>query len=112
MKLTLCALIAGLAIGSAVAADIPKNPCNKPVVPNRMESDSTVKSFTKHMETYKKCISDFVAERREFSEHSTDKAAAAEAHNAAEAAIVEFNNFAKEVNERNDVEQEKNIKKF
>ena len=101
MRLTVFALIAGFTIATAAAADAPKNPCSKPVVPNKMASDTTMKSFNRRMDTYKKCVNEFVAERREFADHATDKAAAAEAYKVAEAAILEFNDFAKELNDRN-----------
>ncbi len=101
MKFAVLTLIAALVTGSAAAADVPKNPCSRPTVPNRQASDSVMKLFNKHMATYKTCISDFVAERRAFAEHSTDTAAAAEAHDAAEAAIVEYNDQIAQVTARN-----------
>ncbi|HSY28053.1 MAG TPA: hypothetical protein VK832_11150 [Burkholderiaceae bacterium] len=101
MKFAVLTLLASLSIGSAAAADAPKNPCNRPVVPNSQASDMVMKAFNKHMETYKTCISDFVAERKAFAEHTKDSAAANEAHDAAEAAIADFNDQIKELNERN-----------
>jgi hypothetical protein len=101
MKFAVLTLIAALSVGSAAAADAPKNPCSRPLVPNRQASDMIMKSFNKHMDVYKACISDFVAERRAFAEHAKDSAAAAEAHDAAEAAIVEYNDQIRELTERN-----------
>ena len=101
MRLTIFVLIVGLTIATTAAADTPKNSCSKPIVPNKMASDTSLKSFNRRMDTYKKCINEFVAERREFADHSTDKAAAAEAYKVAEAAILEFNDLAKELKERN-----------
>lgn len=106
MRLTVFALIAGLTIATAAAADAPKNPCSRPVVPNKMASETSLKSFNRRMDTYKKCINEFAAERREFADHTTDKAAAAEAYKVAEAAILEFNELAKELNDRNAGDQE------
>jgi hypothetical protein len=102
MKFVVAALVASLVAGSAYADDANKHNCQQPPMPNKMASDLVMKSFNKHSETYKKCISDFVAERRAFVEaHSTDVAAAQPAHDAAEAAIVEYNDYIKKLNDRN-----------
>lgn len=101
MKFAVFALVAGIAAGNVMAADAPKNPCSKPVIPNKMASDMVMNSFNKHMTTYKKCINDFVADQRSTAEHSTDPAVASSAHDAAEAAIVEYNQQIKDLNDRN-----------
>jgi hypothetical protein len=106
MKFAAFALIAGITLGNAVAADAPKVPCDRPTIPNKQASDMVMKSFNKHMTVYKKCISDFVADRRAVVDHATDQAVATEAHDAAEAAINEYNEQIKQLNERNGGEPE------
>ena len=101
MKLAILPLIVGMALGNAMAADAPKNPCNRPEIPNRQASDMVMKMFNKHMLEYKKCINDFVVERRAFAEASKDGAASAQAHDAAEAAIAEYNEQIAKLSERN-----------
>jgi hypothetical protein len=103
MKLVVSALFASLFAINAFAEDAPKIPCERPDIPSRMASDLVMKSFNKHSATYKKCISDFVNERRAFvdSHATTDVPAAQAAHDAAEAAIDQYNDFIKQLNERN-----------
>jgi len=97
MKIAAFALITSLTIGNAAAADAPKNPCHKPEVPNRLASDVEKNTFNGHMKMYKKCVDRFVMEQRAFIAGTTDRAAAAEAHDAAEAAIVELNEQIKAI---------------
>ena len=103
MKFAVVALAAGLIAGTAYADDANKHSCQQPPIPGRMASDLVMKSFSKRSETYKKCISDFVAERRTFvdANSKTNVPAAQAAHDAAEAAIVEYNDYIKQLNERN-----------
>lgn len=103
MKFAVIALAASLVASSAFADDANKHSCNQPPMPNKLASDIVMKSFNKHSETYKKCISDFVADRRTFVEahEKTDVPAAQAAHDAAEAAIMEYNDYIKKLNDRN-----------
>jgi len=103
MKLVVTALFASLLAVNAYADDANKSSCERPEMPNKLASDLVMKSFNKRSSTYKKCIADFVAERRAFSQaHSaTDVPAAQAANDAAEAAIVEYNDFIKKLDERN-----------
>ena len=93
MKSKIIILLACILTAHAFAEDAPKNPCEQPVQPNRQASDVVVKSFNKHLAAYNACIKKFVEDMREISKSSTDTVKAQQAHDAAEAAIVEFNAF-------------------
>jgi hypothetical protein len=102
MKFAVVALVASLVAVNAYADDANKHNCQQPPIPGKMASDLVMKSFNKRSDAYKKCINDFVNDRRTFVEaHSTEVAVAQPAHDAAEAAINEYNEYIKNLNERN-----------
>jgi hypothetical protein len=74
----------------------PKHSCAQPADPGRLTSDNQAKQFRKDMDTYRECLSSY----------ATDMRRIAEAHvGAGNAAVEEFNTYAKSVtdkqNERN-----------
>ena len=91
-----------LFVSQAHADDQPKSDCKQPVVPAVDASPLVVKYFYKHMDEYKKCISKFVAEQQGIEKNTADTVKQTIAHNAAESAIKEFNDFMALANERNE----------
>lgn len=84
------------------AADPVKHNCEQPTIPITQASDMVLRYFNKRSEKYKACISKFVEEQRAISVKATDVVTANAAHDAAEAAILEYNNYMEKLNERND----------
>jgi hypothetical protein len=89
------------ALAAPVFADeLPKHSCNKPTIPNAQASEVVIKYFNKHMAEYKTCIDKFVTEQRAIvtANQNTDAAKASRSHDAAEAAIKEYNAYIEEIN--------------
>ncbi|MET3106874.1 hypothetical protein AAKU67_002374 [Oxalobacteraceae bacterium GrIS 2.11] len=86
----------------AFAGDEATSGCKTPTIPIAQASDVVVKYFNKHREAYEKCITKFVTEQQEIVKSEKDVAKANAAHDAAEAAIKEYNNFMAQLKERND----------
>lgn len=98
----LFALLPFLFIYSTVLAEESvTNNCKQPAIPQPLASDLVVKYFDKHVLQYKACITKFVADQTAISKTSKDVAAANAAHDAAEAAIKEANDFIAAIDERN-----------
>ncbi len=97
MKSLMMALCASMCVGSALAADLQAPPCDKPILPNRLAAPSTVERFKKKESLYEKCVSHFVDEQRAIATSSTDPAVVKRAVDSADAAMLDFNAFVKEV---------------
>jgi hypothetical protein len=73
------------------AVNTPKHTCAQPNDPGRLTSEGMAQQFRKDMEVYRECL----------SAYATDMRRVAEAHVAAgNAAVEEFNTYAKGVTER------------
>jgi hypothetical protein len=69
----------------------PKHACTQPPDPGRLTSDNQAKQFRKDMDVYRECL----------SAYATDMRRIAEAHVAAgNAAVEEFNTYAKAVTDK------------
>ena len=90
-----------LICSTALANEPQKTACNQPTIPQPLASDLVIKYFDKHVLQYKACITKFVDEQTAISKTSTDVAVANAAHDAAEAAIKESNDFIAAIDERN-----------
>jgi len=100
---TISALVLALLFSAhAFAGEQTNSECKIPTIPIPQASDVVVKYFNKHREAYEKCINKFVKEQQEIVKTEKDVAKANAAHDAAEAAIKEYNNFMAELKERND----------
>jgi hypothetical protein len=88
-----------MADDSAPAA-APKHECQQPVIPMETASDVVRKYFEKKHKKYSECITKFVDEQSAIAKNSTDVAKANQAHDAAEAAIKEYNDFMAILTER------------
>jgi len=86
---------------SAWADDVVKPDCQQPIVPIANASEIVTKMFEKRGKAYEKCIDKFVKEQQAISAGNTDVAKANAAHDAADLAIKEYNEFMVRVNERN-----------
>jgi hypothetical protein len=84
-----CAPVLALADDATTESVAPAN-CKRPtVMANKIRKADDDSDFQERSEAYKKCINDYVA---------VQSAAAQKHQNAANAAIAEFNDFAKEAN--------------
>jgi hypothetical protein len=85
-KLTIAGVIVLLAASMPTAADMfsPSHSCHKPYKPYKFEDQWAVDRFRQEVETYKRCISDFVDEQNEEAEKHRE---------AAEEAIDEWNRY-------------------
>lgn len=101
MKSALLLLCAGLVSFHVCAEELITNDCKAPNIPIPQASDVVVKFFNKRVETFKKCIEKFVDEQRSASKTTTDVTKANMAHDAAERATKQYNDFMAELNERN-----------
>lgn len=100
---TLSVLLLASFFSSLAFADQPlASNCKQPTIPNPQSSDMVVKFFNKHHEEYSKCIDKFVKEQQAIYKGSTDPVVSSAAHDAAEAAIKEFNNYTALLKTRND----------
>jgi hypothetical protein len=100
MKCTSAVLFAGLLATQAYANDAPGSPCDRPTVPGRTADDLVMKSFNRHLATYKACVLKYVDDQKEIVK--TDPAKAKQAHDAAEAVVKEYNDTMAELKARND----------
>jgi hypothetical protein len=100
MKAKLLAVLVLSVSANAFAEDAQTTPCQKPEIPLRNASDMVIKYFKKHKDAYKACIQKYVDDQREIAKNTTDPVKAGEAHDLAEKAVVEFNEFAKELDAR------------
>ena len=91
--LTLAAGLAFAALPATAAENIPKPKCDKPRMPGEMmRSDSSVmKRFNQDLDAYSKCMKGYIAERQEVMKANEE---------AANAAIKEYNDSVKEINEQ------------
>jgi len=98
MKFLITFVLASALTSQVYAEDIPKHQCTKPTAPNSQASDMVVKFFNKKLDAYRACIDKFVKEQREQSTLTLDPTTANLHHDAAEAAIKEYNDFMAELN--------------
>ena len=79
-------LACGLGVASWASADMftPSHSCSKPYKPFEFDDQWAVDNFNNEVQTYKRCISDFVDEQND---------AARDHQSAAEDAINEWNSF-------------------
>ena len=94
-------LFAFFVCAEALAGDVAHHTCVQPVIPQALAQDYILKLFDRKTTTYKDCINKFIDEQRKIYQTSNDVATANLAHDAAETAIKEYNNFLEQVNERN-----------
>ena len=87
---------------NVMADDNDKNTCKHPVIPNTQASDVIVKLFNKRRDQYEKCIDKFVKEKQAISKSNPNTDVANAAHDAAEAAIKEYNAFMAQLKEHNE----------
>jgi len=84
--------LAALADDAAAPADsLAPATCKRPPVITKMRKADDDSDFQERSEAYKKCVNDYVAVQADLSKRHQD---------AANAAIADFNAFAKEVNNR------------
>ena len=93
MKALATAALIGLVSLQAMAEDTPHHDCKQPTIPQVQASDSVRHFFEKRSNNYKSCISKFVDEQKAIYTNTTDPVIAKQSHEAAEAAIKEFNDF-------------------
>jgi hypothetical protein len=101
MKMSLMLLLTCVVCTNALADDLTPNNCKQPTIPSTLASDTVKIYFEKHNKQYKLCMKQFVDDQRALSKSSQDVAVANRAHDSAEAAIKEFNDFTDALNERN-----------
>jgi hypothetical protein len=89
-----CAPLLALAEDATVDSLAPAG-CKRPVVNTKIRKADDDTDFKERAETYKKCINDYVAVQSDLAQKH---------QNAANAAISDFNDFAKEANKRDDKE--------
>jgi len=84
--------LAALADDAAAPADsLAPATCKKPVVSTKIRKADDDTDFQERSEAYRKCINDYVAVQSKLAQQHQD---------AANAAIADFNAFAKEANKR------------
>jgi hypothetical protein len=105
MKSLIITLLASALTAHALAEEAPKNPCEKPALPNSQASEMVIKYFNKRVGAYKVCIDKFVDEQRAFAKQSTDVTKANQAFDAAEVAQKEYNALVEELNAHKPEEQ-------
>ncbi len=96
-RIVLAVAMLALGVGGALAQqqEIPKPKCEpKPQLPGQMMRQDTMsmRRFNQDVKNYKDCIMAYVEERRKVSQANTD---------AGNAAIEEYNQLMKELNEQN-----------
>jgi hypothetical protein len=100
MKSLFLILLATFLSAHALADDLTKPDCKQPTVPNPMASDLVMKQFTKKKTAYDACINKFIDEQREIAKTTTDVLKANLAHDAAESAVKEYNDYMEVLNAR------------
>ena len=85
----------------AFADEPAKADCKQPTIPIPQASDIVVKYFNKHRDAYESCIGKFVKAQQEIAKSESNAVKANAAHDAAEAAINEYNTFMAELKDRN-----------
>ena len=93
-------LFASLISNQTFADDLAKSSCVQPIIPQPYASDVVLKQFEKKMDKYKTCITKFIDEQQDLSKSSPDTVKANLAHDAAQSAIKEYNDFMAARNER------------
>jgi hypothetical protein len=101
MKSLFFLLTATLISSQAFADAPPQHNCTQPVVPNTMASDIAKSHYQKMLTTYKECMSKYVEDQQAIAKTATDMTTATLAHDAAESAIKEYNDFIAKLNARN-----------
>ena len=102
MKPLILLILATLISSTAMADEPAKHNCTKPVIPIPQASDLVNKYFHKHLKEYDACMAKFTDEQEAIAKNSANVGKANAAHDAAEAAIKEHNDFIEEVNARNE----------
>lgn len=82
-------LAAALLLAGTAAAEPAKHNCTAPEHPGRMASDNQQKVFNKKNKEYGDCMKKYIADQQAVIQAATD---------AANAAINEFNDYAKKIN--------------
>jgi hypothetical protein len=100
MKALIPLMFATLFSSTAMADEPAKSNCTRPVIPPAIASDLVNKYYHKHVKEFDKCVAKFIDEQEAISKNSTDAAKANAAHDAADAAIKDHNEFIEEVNAR------------
>ncbi|PRC94186.1 hypothetical protein [Solimicrobium silvestre] len=100
MKLLFPFILAALFSTQVLADEPAMHNCKQPPVPGKFASATQLKEIDKNTRTYKACMMKFADEQQEISKNATEVAAANKAHDAAEAAIKEFNDYMKLRNDR------------
>ena len=101
MKKLSILFIALLSYGHAFADDVVKSECKQPVILNPLASNLATEYFNKRRDAYEKCINSFVKQQQDLMKSEVIVVKANAAHDAADAAIKEFNEFTAALNERN-----------
>ena len=102
MKSLLTFLSISLLSTAALADDSPKHNCKVPIIPSTQASPVVRKYFDKHSLEYRDCIKKFVDEQHDIEKITSNSTAQALAHDSAEAATKEYNDFMAVLNERNE----------
>jgi len=93
-------ILATLISSPAMADEPAKSNCALPTIPIPQASDLVNKYYHKHVKEYNACIAKFIDEQEAISKNSPDVVKANAAHDAADAAIKEHNQFIEDANAR------------